>query len=97
MTKSDSLKHQLSESLQAPRMEPSKSPVAVFASQKRSITLYQADLDILDRIRDHLREAGIRNVSDSEAVRIACRTVSFDATLEKAYASLQRDDRRRRS
>ncbi len=52
MKKSDSLKHQLAESLQATNGKESPPQTeASSRSQKCSITLYQTDLDILDRIR----------------------------------------------
>jgi hypothetical protein len=66
------------------------------ASQKRSITLYQTDLDILDGIRGYLRQKGIRNLSDSECLRLACRTVSLDDLLVKTYEAMKLDDGRRR-
>ena len=98
MKKSDSLKHQLAESLQAAAGHESPQPPEPSGrSQKCSITLYQTDLDILDRIRDHLRRSGIRNLSDSEAVRLACRTVTFDERLTEIYSALKRDDGRRRN
>ena len=66
------------------------------ASQKRSITLYQKDLNILDEIRDYLRQKGIRNLSDSEGLRLACRTVSFGDRLVKTYEAMKLEDGRRR-
>ena len=48
------------------------------ASQKCSITLYQTDLKILDEIRNYLRGFGVRKLSDSEALRLACRTIVFN-------------------
>ena len=66
------------------------------ASQKCSITLYQTDLNILDEIRQYLRQKGIRNLSDSEGLRLACRTVSLDDLLVKTYEAMKLDDGRRR-
>jgi hypothetical protein len=66
------------------------------ASQKRSITLYQRDLDILDKIREYLRQKGVRNLSDSEGLRLACRTLSFDDRLLRTYESMKMEDGRRR-
>jgi hypothetical protein len=66
------------------------------ASQKRSITLYQKDLNILDEIRNYLRQRGVRNLSDSEGLRLACRTVSLDDRLLKAYEAMKLEDGRRR-
>jgi hypothetical protein len=66
------------------------------ASQKRSITLYQKDLNILDEIRNYLWQRGIRNLSDSEGLRLACRTVSLDDGLLKTYEAMKLEDGRRR-
>ena len=89
------------------RQKPSKSlkPSAVQAlaklpegapSQKCSITLYQTDLDILDEIREYLRQKGVRNLSDSEGLRLACRTLSFDDRLLTTYEAMKMEDGRRR-
>ena len=74
----------------------SETPSANTSSQKRSITLYQKDLNILDEIRDYLRQKGIRNLSDSEGLRLACRTVSFDDRLVMAYEAMKLEDGSRR-
>ena len=68
----------------------------IMASQKCSITLYQRDLDILDKIREYLRQKGVRNLSDSEGLRLACRTLSFDDRLLRTYESMKMEDGRRR-
>ena len=68
----------------------------ITASQKRSITLYQKDLDILDGLREYLRKKGVRNLSDSEGLRLACRTVTFDERVLKTYDSMRLEDGRRR-
>jgi hypothetical protein len=65
------------------------------ASQKCSITLYQKDFDILDKIREYLRLRGVRNLSDSESLRLACRTVSFDDRLRRTYEAMKLEDGRR--
>jgi hypothetical protein len=93
--KADSLKQKLSESLKSPGSR--SEPAAEFtASQKCSITLYQTDLDILDKIREYLRQKGVRNLSDSEGLRLACRTVSFDDRLLNTYETMRLEDGRRR-
>jgi hypothetical protein len=73
-----------------------RSAPGITPSQKCSITLYQTDLDILDDIRDYLRRKGVRNLSDSEALRLACRTVSLDDRLVKTYETMRVEDGRRR-
>lgn len=77
-------------------MEKSAKPVDGTASQKCSITLYQTDLDILDEIRNYLRRHGVRNLSDSEALRLACRTILLNDKLLKTYQSMRLDDGRRK-
>ena len=94
--KSASLKQKLSESLKLPGKSFSGTASEIKASQKCSITLYQRDLDILDKIRVYLRQKGIRNLSDSEALRLACRTVSVDDRLIETYEAMKLDDGRRR-
>ena len=91
MAKFDTPKRgQLSELPKSPKLADAA------ASQKRSITLYQTDLDILDEIRNYLRRHGVPNLSDSEALRLACRTVSLDDLLVKTYEAMKLDDGRRR-
>ena len=68
----------------------------ITASQKCSITLYQKDLNILDEIRDYLRQKGVRNLSDSEGLRLACRTVSLDNRLVNTYERMKLEDGRRK-
>lgn len=75
-----------------PAIDP-KSPL----SQRCSITLYQADLDVLTKVRDFVRQRGIRNLSDSEGVRLACRTITFDERLLTTYHSMKKEDGRRKS
>jgi Na+-transporting NADH:ubiquinone oxidoreductase subunit NqrF len=93
--KSDSLKQKLSESFNS-HGNRSGTAAAITASQKCSITLHQTDLDILDKIREYLRQKGVRNLSDSEGLRLACRTVIFDDILLKVYESMKLEDGRRR-
>jgi hypothetical protein len=68
----------------------------ITASQKCSITLYERDLNILDKIREYLRQKGVRNLSDSEGLRLACRTLSFDDRLLTTYEAMKMEDGRRR-
>ena len=93
----DSLKsRRYSVSRKSPVMEKSAKPADGTASQKCSITLYQTDLDILDEIRNFLRRHGVRNLSDSEALRLACRTILLNDKLLKTYESMRLDDGRRK-
>src|ERR1700692_1131989 len=76
-----------------PRIE--KTPKGSRAP-KLSVSLYQYDIDRLDIIKDFMKAQGFRNLSDSEALRLACRRVEIDATLVDAYKSMQSEDGRRK-
>ena len=63
---------------------------------KLSVSLYQQDIDRLDTIKDFMKSQGFRNLSDSEALRLACRKVEIDGTLIEVYKSMQSEDGRRK-
>jgi hypothetical protein len=63
---------------------------------KLSVSLYQHDIDRLDTIKDFMKSQGFRNLSDSEALRLACRKVEIDGTLVDVYKSMQSEDGRRK-
>lgn len=63
---------------------------------KVSASLYNFDIECLDRIREFMRSKGIRNVTDSEALRLACRSVKIDDALMRIYDEMSKEDRRRR-
>ena len=63
---------------------------------KLSVSLYQYDIDRLDTIKDFMKAQGFRNLSDSEALRLACRKVEIDGTLVEVYKSMQSEDGRRK-
>lgn len=63
---------------------------------KLSVSLYQRDIDRLDTIKDFMKSQGFRNLSDSEALRLACRKVEIDGALIEVYRSMQGEDGRRR-
>ncbi len=63
---------------------------------KLSVSLYQYDIDRLDVIKDFMKAQGFRNLSDSEALRLACRKVEIDGTLVDVYKSMQSEDGRRK-
>jgi hypothetical protein len=50
----------------------------------------------LDRIRDFMRDKGVRNITDSEALRLACRAVKIEDSLIDIYQEMTKDDGRRR-
>jgi len=63
---------------------------------KLSASLYNYDIDCLDRIREFMRGKGIRNITDSEALRLACRAVKIDDGFMDIYEEMTKEDRRRR-
>jgi hypothetical protein len=88
-TKSSATMHVFPE----PRMEKvSKASRA----PKLSVSLYQYDIDRLDTIKDFMKAQGFRNLSDSEALRLACRKVEIDVALVDVYKSMQSEDGRRK-
>ena len=63
---------------------------------KLSASLYSLDIERLDRIREFMRSKGIRNITDSEALRLACRAVKIDDSFMDIYEEMTKEDRRRR-
>lgn len=63
---------------------------------KLSASLYNFDIECLDRIREFMRSKGVRNITDSEALRLACRAVKVDESFMNIYQEMTKDDRRRR-
>lgn len=63
---------------------------------KLSVSLYQHDIERLDTIKDFMKSQGFRNLSDSEALRLACRKVEIDGSLIDVYKSMQTEDGRRK-
>jgi hypothetical protein len=63
---------------------------------KVSASLYNFDIECLDRIREFMRGKGIRNITDSEALRLACRAVKIDDAMMGIYEEMTKEDRRRR-
>ncbi|HEX7315057.1 MAG TPA: hypothetical protein VF297_14110 [Pyrinomonadaceae bacterium] len=63
---------------------------------KVSASLYSFDIECLDQIREFMRGKGVRNVTDSEALRLACRAVKIDDALMGIYEEMTKEDRRRR-
>jgi len=63
---------------------------------KLSASLYNFDIECLDRIREFMRNRGVRNITDSEALRLACRAVKVDEGFMDIYQEMTKEDRRRR-
>ncbi len=76
---------------------PRKTPVPPTArAPKLSVSLYTRDIERLESIKDFMKSQGFRNLSDSEALRLACRNVQIDGGLIDVYRSMQGEDGRRR-
>lgn len=61
-----------------------------------TISLYESDLKRIDEIKDFMKQRGYRNLSDSEALRLACRGVEMREHLIALYQSMQNQDGRRK-
>lgn len=76
--------------------DQTKTPAKGARAPKLSVSLYQHDINRLDTIKDFMKSQGFRNLSDSEALRLACRRVEIDATLIDTYRAMQSEDGRRK-
>jgi hypothetical protein len=65
-------------------------------AEKITATIYAADWRRLDEIKDFFRQMGYRNLSDSEALRVACRAVHINDELIGYYQEMRGEDNRRR-
>ena len=65
-------------------------------SRKVSVSLYRTDLARLDEIKEFMRKEGYRNLSDSEAVQLACRAVKISHEFLDCYQEMHKEDGRRR-
>jgi putative heme degradation protein len=63
---------------------------------KITATIYPTDWQRLDEIKDFFRLRGYRNLSDSEALRIACRAVRIGDELLPFYEDMKREDGRQK-
>ena len=77
---------------------PAKPPTLPKGARapKLSVSLYQHDIERLDTIKDFMKTQGFRNLSDSEALRLACRKVAIDGALIEVYRAMQGEDGRRK-
>jgi hypothetical protein len=62
---------------------------------KLSVSLYDFDINCLDKIKDYMRKNGVRKLSDSEALRLACRAVETNTNFIGIYETMQREDGRK--
>ncbi|MGH9439156.1 MAG: hypothetical protein ACRD22_14985 [Terriglobia bacterium] len=66
-------------------------------AEKITATIYATDWQRLDEIKTFFHQMGYRNLSDSEALRIACRAVRINDELTTYYEDMKREDNRRKS
>jgi hypothetical protein len=100
----DSLKSRLAEApAPAPLPPPATAAETIRAAATRpqgvnkiSVSLYAADLARLDEIKEYMRARGTRKITDSEAIRLAVRSVSVGSDLETQYEHMGAEDLRRR-
>lgn len=105
MTNSKALLDRLAKSLPATSVTSVEKhePLHDFApskpqrAPKLSVSLYQSDLQRLDEIRDHMLKAGVRTLTDSEAIRLACRRVELDSKMVTIYHDMQTEDGRKKA
>jgi hypothetical protein len=87
--------HRFPVSTPPPARESKVAPKGVRAP-KLSVSLYQHDIERLDTIKDFMKAQGFRNLSDSEALRLACRKVEINGALIEVYKTMQGEDGRRK-
>ena len=66
------------------------------AASKISVSVYPIDIERLDELKEYMKKQGIRNISDSEALRIACRAVTLGSSCVDVYHEMQKEDGRRK-
>jgi hypothetical protein len=59
-------------------------------------SVYESDVQRLDEIKDFMRGKGYRNLSNSEALRLACRAVEIGDHFVSVYQQMRREDGRRK-
>ena len=98
MAKTSKLMGKLAEAL--PKKQAAASKVAVGVGDglvfKRSISLYAHDLEKLDEIKAYMASHGIRNLADSEALRLACRNVELSEAMVRVFEEMRTEDKRRK-
>jgi len=71
--------------------------VASVRAPKLSVSLYQRDLERLDEIKAFMQKRKIRNLSDSEALRLAIRSIELGEGLLEVYQEMLGEDGRRKA
>lgn len=64
---------------------------------KVSVALYPSDLARLETVRRWMSDRGIRNLSDSEALRLMCRAAELAPRFEDLYRDMRHEDGRRKT
>ena len=59
-------------------------------------SVYESDMQRLDEIKEFMREKGYRNVTSSEALRLACRAVEVGDRFVAVYELMRKEDGRRK-
>lgn len=80
----------------APVLDNSKG-VAGPRAPKLSVSLYQRDLERLDEIKAFMQKRKVRNLSDSEALRLAIRGIELGEGLLDVYREMLGEDGRRKA
>jgi hypothetical protein len=75
---------------------PPSNPAGPTNALKVSVSLYPSDLARMDEVKRYMTSLGYRNLSDSEALRLACRSISLNSTLGDVYVQMMQEDRRRK-
>ena len=77
-----------------------RSPAADALVPNQSFSVYESDLDVLEKIRTWLSERGLRNCNASEAVRLCVRLAGVesnaDALADLCRAARAKDGRKTR-
>lgn len=73
--------------------EPDEDSIKV---PKLSVSLFKRDMGCIEMIKECLGKYGIRNVNDSEAIRVALRATKPSAELVEIFNKMRADDGRRR-
>ncbi len=73
-----------------------KQTKAELAASKISVSVYSKDMERLDELKDYMKKQGLRNISDSEALRIACRALTLNSRCVDVYYEMQKEDGRRK-
>lgn len=63
---------------------------------KTSVNLFEADLELLDPLKDFLKKEGFRKVADSQLMRLLCRDYKPGPTTVETMKRIVKEDGRRK-